>query len=73
MASIHATTSEGEQRTKLVVVQAPGPSAGPGILRRLGAGLLDRATVALSRSRQRADLGALYATAETGRETGARC
>ncbi|MEA2476470.1 MAG: hypothetical protein QOC87_669 [Actinomycetota bacterium] len=73
MASSHATTTEGERRPKLVVVDTQQDRPEPGRLHRFAARLLDRATLSVARSRQRHDLGALYATAETGRETGARC
>ncbi|MFN2593473.1 MAG: hypothetical protein ABR579_01125 [Actinomycetota bacterium] len=73
MASINATATQHDGSPALTVVEAPLGGPSHGILHRLAARLLDRATLAMVRDRQRAELGALRASSEIGRDTGARC
>ncbi|MDQ3877938.1 MAG: hypothetical protein M3290_06275 [Actinomycetota bacterium] len=73
MASINATAGPSDGRPPLAVVDASWSGAAHGRLHRLAARLLDRATLAMTRDRQRAELGALRASTDVGRDTGARC
>lgn len=73
MASINATATQHDGRPALTIVEGPVGGPAHGRLQRLAARLLDRALLAMARDRERAELGAMRASTEVGRDTGARC